>query len=106
MTRSSSAGHAPEMVEHGNESASNALQLTTVRCPDVESRATNGEISATVEMPSANARRRCSCACAIRRPAHALGLGQWKEWSDFDPAKEWVRVANPGEKIYTVVARY
>jgi hypothetical protein len=73
----------------------------------VESRATNGEISATVEMPSR--KRPATLLVRLRhpqaQPMRSVSVNG-KEWSDFDPAKEWVRVANPGEKIYTVVARY
>jgi hypothetical protein len=73
----------------------------------VESRATTGEISATVEMPSR--KRPAALQVRLRHPQHrplrSVSVNG-KEWTDFDTAKEWVRIPNPGEKLYRIVARY
>jgi hypothetical protein len=29
-----------------------------------------------------------------------------REWADFDAAKEWVRIGQPGERRYAIVASY
>jgi hypothetical protein len=73
----------------------------------VDSRAKHGEIVATVEMPSRT--RPASLLVRLRhpqgRPLRSVAVNG-KEWTDFDPAKEWVRIPNPGENTYTVAGRY
>ena len=73
----------------------------------VESRASMGEIAATVEMPS-----RTRPSALLVRLRHPTGqplrsvLVNGTNWTDFDAAKEWVRIPSPSERRYTIVARY
>lgn len=73
----------------------------------VASQAAKGEIVATINGPS----RQRPAALLVRlrhpqgRPMRSL-LVNGKNWAGFDPAKEWVRISNPRESRYTVVARY
>jgi len=73
----------------------------------IHSRAESGQILAQVKMPA-------------RRPPRALFLRfrhpqskrmksatvNGRDWPDFDVPKEWVRIANPTEQSYSVVAQY
>ena len=73
----------------------------------VESRAAAGEISAVVEMPAR--KRPSSLRVRLRHPQglpiRSVSVNA-KDWTDYDIAKEWVRIFNPAEKSYTIVARY
>ncbi len=73
----------------------------------LESRAATGEISATIEMPSR--RRPASLLVRLRhptgRPLRSVSVNR-KTWTDFDAAKEWVRIPNPAETSYTILGRY
>jgi hypothetical protein len=73
----------------------------------IESFADQGRISAIVHPPS----RPTPKLLLIRlrhpaaRPIRSVTVNG-KDWSDFDPAKEWVRIPNPAGERYEVVARY
>ena len=73
----------------------------------IESRAASGRISATVEMPGRSRPREL-----IVRLRHPEGKPMrsvtvnGKAWTAFDAKQEWVRIAQPAESKYTVVAQY
>jgi hypothetical protein len=73
----------------------------------VVSHTANGEITTTVDVPSRN-----PPAALLVRLRHPQGrpmqsvLVNGKNWTDFVAAKEWVRISTPGERNYTIVARY
>jgi hypothetical protein len=73
----------------------------------IESAAATGSITANVEFTSA--RRPPAVLVRLRHPdkkALRSVTVNGAAWSDFDAAKEWVRVPNPTADQYTVVARY
>jgi hypothetical protein len=71
------------------------------------SHAAAGEISATIDLEP----RRHPSALFLRlrhpqgQPMKAV-LVNGKKWTDFDAAKEWVRIPTPSNHLYKVVARY
>jgi hypothetical protein len=71
------------------------------------SHAAAGEISATIDLEP----RRHPSALFLRlrhpqgRPMKAVSVNG-KKWTDFDAAKEWVRIPSPSNHLYKVVARY
>jgi len=73
----------------------------------LESATATGSITAKVEFTSV--RRPSALLVRFRHPdkkALRSVTVNGVSWEDFDAAKEWVRIANPGEKQYTLVARY
>jgi hypothetical protein len=73
----------------------------------VESRAASGTIRANLDMP-----RRCRPQELLVRLRHPAGkrLAAVKvnggDWPQFEPEKEWVRIANPDQLRYEIVASY
>jgi len=73
----------------------------------VQSMAGSAKIVADIEMPTRSQPR----AMLVRlrhpeaKPMRAVRVNG-RQWKDFDPRKEWVRIADPGERKYTVVAEY
>ena len=73
----------------------------------VESRAASGTIRANLDMP-----QRCRPKELLVRLRHPAGkrLAAVKvnggDWPHFDPEKEWVRIANPDQSRYEIVASY
>lgn len=73
----------------------------------IASQAASGRITAAIEMPT----RRPPRTLLIRlrhpdsKPIRSVTVNG-KPWRDFDPAKEWVRIANPAERRYEAVALY
>lgn len=74
---------------------------------DFESRVQSGSIKASFQLDG-----RQSVKSILVRLRHPDGLRMrkvtmnGKEWRDFDPAKEWVRIPNPGGQAFTLVANY
>jgi hypothetical protein len=73
----------------------------------IESRAGSGEIRADVQMPAA--RRPETLLVRLRhpeaRPIRSVTVNG-RPWQDFDASSERVRVPDPGESRYVIVARY
>jgi len=73
----------------------------------ITSAAATGRITAKVEFTSA--RRPSSVLVRFRhpqrQPMRSVSVNG-KDWTEFDAAKEWVRISSPRENQYTVVARY
>jgi hypothetical protein len=73
----------------------------------IESRAGSAEISADVRMPSA--RRPRTLLVRLRHPdgkrIRSVAVNG-RPWQDFDASREWVRVPDPGQSRYLIVARY
>lgn len=73
----------------------------------MESRARSGEISADVRMPDAGRPR--TLLVRFRHPEgkriRAVSVNG-RPWQDFDASSEWVRLPDPGETRYVIVARY
>jgi hypothetical protein len=71
----------------------------------IDSRAASGRILATAEL----AGRPKALLIRLRHPQatpmRAVTVNG-QNWKDFDAAKEWVRIANPEPRAYSVVARY
>jgi hypothetical protein len=73
----------------------------------VASRASAKTIEADVRMPGRTMPR--TVLVRLRHPAGLRLRGveiNGREWTDFDPAKEWVRIPAPAEQRYRIVARY
>ncbi|MGC4052370.1 MAG: hypothetical protein QM757_23815 [Paludibaculum sp.] len=65
------------------------------------------QLEASVEL--AGGTRPASLLVRFRHPAGSRITGvtvNGRAWTDFDAAKEWVRVTDPKEKSYTIVVRY
>lgn len=74
---------------------------------EIESRAASGSIRAEIGMPSRS--RPKTLLVRLRHPeAKALRsvTVNGRNWTDFDPQKEWVRIPAPTETRYSVEARY
>ena len=73
----------------------------------MESKADSGRIEAEVEMPL-----RIRPAALLVRFRHPDGARirsvqvNGRKWTDFDASREWVRIQQPGEKQYAIVASY
>jgi len=73
----------------------------------VHSRAAAGEISVIIDL-----KQRKRTDALLVRLRHPLSLPirsvmlNGNKWTDFDVAKEWVRVPNPGESHYEISVRY
>ncbi len=73
----------------------------------IQSRAASGSIAATIEPPV----RRSPRALLVRlrhpdsKPIRSVTVNG-EPWTDFDPAREWVRIPNPAGRRYEVVALY
>jgi hypothetical protein len=73
----------------------------------VESAARDGTIRADVKMPT----RTTPKALIVRlrhpqrKPMRSVAING-HDWKDFDPQKEWVRIPQPTEKRYSMVARF
>jgi hypothetical protein len=71
------------------------------------SRADAGEISANIDL--AERKRPLTLLLRLRhpqaKPIRAVSV-DGEHWTDFDPVKEWVRIQNPKQKRYEVVATY
>ena len=79
-----------------------------------------GDLSMTVRSRAApdRLRRKSKCRSRIRPSAllvrlrHPAGARMrsvqvnGRKWTDFDPAKEWVRMRTPGEARYMIVTNY
>jgi len=73
----------------------------------IDGAAATGSITAKVEFTSA--RRPPTLVVRLRHPEKKTlrsVMVNGAAWKDFDAAKEWVRIPNPGEKSYAIVARY
>jgi hypothetical protein len=73
----------------------------------IESQASSDKIVATVDMPDRS--RPETLLLRLRHPQakpirSATVNGQ--NWTDFDKQKEWVRIQNPGQPVYKIVAGY
>jgi hypothetical protein len=73
----------------------------------VESHTATGEIAVSLDTPMRQ--RPAALLVRLRHPQHkplqsVTVNGQ--TWTEFDTAKEWVRIPNPTANQYTVVARY
>lgn len=74
---------------------------------NLNSRAATGEISASIDLE-----QRKRPAALLIRLRHPLGLPiqsvtlNRRRWTDFDAAKEWVRISNPSESHYEIAVRY
>ncbi len=73
----------------------------------VESHSASGTITAAIDMPS---RKRPSSLMVRFRHPQSLPIKavsvNGRKWPGFDAQKEWVVIANPGEKLYTIIANY
>ena len=73
----------------------------------VENKSAGKQLEAGVEMP-----QRARPSVLLVRFRHPAGSRMrsvtvnGRNWSDFDAAKEWVRVMTPGEKTYSIIAHY
>jgi hypothetical protein len=73
----------------------------------IDSRAAAGRIESTVETPARS--RPAAILVRLRHPDGARMRSvevNGRQWMDFDSAKEWVRIAAPGESRYKIVASY
>jgi hypothetical protein len=74
---------------------------------EIQSSARSGSIRASFQLDG-----RQSVKSVFVRLRHPEGLPMrhvtvnGEEWRDFDPAKEWVRIPNPGGRAFAVVAAY
>ena len=93
----------------------NGKQIRVERAPtcfgtlglSVSSRAGAGEIRATVEMPSR--KRPPALLVRLRHPDSKRMrevVVNGRNWKDFDPWKEWVRIDAPKEDRYDIIVRY
>jgi len=102
------SGHAKKWLESGKkiyiERAPTYFGILNLT---VASHSTTGQISATIDLE-----RRNRPAALLIRLRHPRGqpmlsvLVNGKEWTEFDPVNEWVRIANPRETHYQIEARY
>src|SRR5579871_59683 len=72
----------------------------------IESQARSAKISVTVHLGE---RKPQTLLIRLRHPEQRplrSATVDGREWKDFDVAKEWVRIANPAQDDYTVVANY
>jgi hypothetical protein len=73
----------------------------------IVSHAKTGTIDATVDMPA-----RRAPATLLVRLRHPQGTRlravtvNGRAWTDFDPAKEWIRIPHPSERRYAITATY
>jgi hypothetical protein len=93
----------------------NGKQIRVERAPteyglisfEMVSRSGAGEIEARISTP----RRKAPAAILVRlrhpqaKPIRSVTVNG-RTWTDFDAAKEWVRIANPVAESYRVVTRY
>jgi hypothetical protein len=73
----------------------------------IDSSARSGRITASVTMPDRHNPR--ELLVRLRHPERrriSRVTVNGRNWTDFDPNKEWVRIAEPKEARYTVVALY
>ncbi len=73
----------------------------------VRSKVASGQIEAEVQMPSRS--RPATLLLRLRHPAGARIRSvqvNGREWTGFDPSKEWVRIPEPREMRYRIVANY
>lgn len=73
----------------------------------VHSKAASGQIEAEVEVPGRI--RPAALLIRLRHPAGARIRSvqvNGRQWTDFDPAKEWVRIRTPREARYMIVTNY
>jgi hypothetical protein len=73
----------------------------------VESRAASGEVRAEVDLSEASHVKKM--LVRFRHPegkAMRAVTVNGKAWDDFDPGKEWVRVASPESRRYAIAVRY
>lgn len=73
----------------------------------IESKVSSGEI--TVNLQMSQRRRPQSVLLRLRHPQGKLIRAvtvNGKEWMDFDTVKDWIRLRNPNERVYSVTARY
>jgi hypothetical protein len=73
----------------------------------IESQVASGRITATIEPPA----RRAPQVLLVRlRHPESKSMRSvtvnGKPWTDFDPAKEWVRIPKPAERRYNVAVEY
>jgi hypothetical protein len=73
----------------------------------IESHADSGSILAEIEMPDRSSPK--ALLVRLRHPQASpmqSATVNGENWPDFDVQKEWVRIKNPCQKHYSVVARY
>jgi hypothetical protein len=73
----------------------------------IDSQAASGRILADIEMPGRG--RPGALLVRLRHPENRRIRSvtvNGRNWTDFDPAREWVRIPSPTEARYSVVARY
>lgn len=73
----------------------------------IESHATSGKILATVQMPSRKQPK--ELIVRLRHPGEKALRSvsvNGREWREFDPRKEWIRIPSPQERQYSIVAAY
>ncbi len=74
---------------------------------EVHSRAKSGSIEASVRLEARQ--RPQSLLLRLRHPESARMRKvtvNGKDWRDFDPEKEWVRIPDPGKESYAIVVSY
>ena len=71
----------------------------------IDSRAASGRILATAELAGRPKALLIRLRHPQAKPIRAVTVNG-QDWKDFDAAKEWVRIANPEPRAYSVVARY
>jgi hypothetical protein len=73
----------------------------------IESHANSGRILAEIEMPDRDPPK--TLLVRLRhpqaKPMRSVTING-ETWSDFDVRKEWVRIKNPGQQRYSLVASY
>jgi hypothetical protein len=73
----------------------------------IESRSRTGTIAATIELEGRNGPQ--SLLVRLRhpeeKPIRSVTVNS-RDWQDYDSGKEWVRIENPSEGKYSVVANY
>jgi hypothetical protein len=73
----------------------------------IDSQAASGRILADIEMPGRG--RPGALLVRLRHPENRRIRSvtvNGRNWTDFDPAREWVRIPSPTEARYSVVVRY
>ncbi len=74
---------------------------------EMESRTAAGEIRCVIETPSREFPK--TLLLRLRHPQgaplHSVRVNG-RAWDDFDPANEWIRIVDPREQRYSVVANY
>jgi hypothetical protein len=72
----------------------------------IDSGVRSGHITASITMPDHNPRELLVRLRHPERKRISRVTVNGRNWTDFDPSKEWVRIAQPKDVRYTVVALY